>query len=241
MRLQLGLSLALFSIGSLVHAQPASEEPAAAPADPVACSADADCAAPATCVDSVCTAPAAPAAPAPAPAVSVAPPEVTPPAPPSAFRTFLDSLNLSLGLSAFGEFFPVSTVKVPDSTRGQFSLLGGVRFAMGTHLPNWFRLLGVIEAGYATAGLPSRGSDGVMEGAGVELSLERYKIRPFIRFMYDAVVVSVRKNERAPLAWNAYFFSVGARLSIVELHLSVGRDFAGGVAPGLGLSIGWLY
>ena len=101
----------------------------------------------------------------------------------------------------------------------------------------------VIEAGYANAGaFPSRAADGIAEGVGLEVSVDYWpKIKPFIRFMYDAVVFPMRTSPEGTLASNAYFFSLGARYGFFELHLSVGRDFAGGVAPGIGFGLSWLY
>ena len=160
-----------------------------------------------------------------------------------AAASLVERLKLGIGLSTFGDLFPVSTMKVPGTSRGQLSLLGGIRFSIGTHLPDRLRVMAVIEAGYASAGyLPGRAADGVMEGAGLEVSLEYFaRIKPFVRFMYNAVVVPLRTNAAGTLASNAYFFSAGARLSIIEVHLAIGRDFAGGLSPGFGLSLGWQY
>ena len=177
------------------------------------CAADSDCPQTATCIGESCTPTSVVAAPG-----------------------FFESLTLSLGLGTGVEVFPVSSQKVPGSTRGQFSSLAGIRFSIGTRLPNRFRLLAVIEAGYVSAGyLPGRAADGVMEGAGLELALDYFKrVKPFIRVMYEAVVVPIRTSSEGTLANNAAFVSLGARVSVFELHLSVGRDFAGGISAGLG-------
>jgi hypothetical protein len=157
--------------------------------------------------------------------------------------SFFDRLSLSIGLGAFGEMFPVSSQKVPGDSRGQISMLGGARFWIGTHLPDRFRLLAVLEFGFATAGSgPASGPQGMLEGAGLEVTLETFKWpKPFLRFIYNAQVFSVRTTNNGAIADNAYFVSAGVRISIAELHLSIGRDFAGGFSPGFGLSVGWLY
>jgi hypothetical protein len=225
MRLPLLLRLLPLAIGSLAHAQ----EPATAESHGLVCSADADCAAPATCVEKVCTAPTA---------VPVAPPP-----PPSAFTAFTDRFVLTIGLGTAIEVFPSSPVKVPGTSRGQFSFFGTTRFMIGTRLPERFRFMAVIELGYVTSGyLPSRGADGLSEGAGLELSLDYFAtVKPFIRFMYTALVVPLRSSPEGELAYNAYFVSAGIRFLIFDLHLSVGKDFAGGVSPGIGLGLNWLH
>ena len=218
MRLNVLLGLMPLVIAGLARAQPAAES-----APEVRCTDESDCTDSAACLSGFCA------------------PRST--APINTYKGFSQRLTLSIGLSTFGEVFPVSTAKVPGTSRGQFSLLAGLRFAIGTRLPSWFRVLVVIEAGYTSAGyLPTRAADGVMEGAGLEISLDRYKrVQPFIRFMYCAVVVPLRTTGEGTLAYNAYFFDAGVRINIFEINLSIGRDFAGGIAPGIGLGVGWLH
>lgn len=196
-------------------ASPDAGTPVAASSAPLACAAENDCGEGMTCLKGFC-----------APATG----------------GFFDRLTLSLGLGTFGEMFPSSSQKLADGSRGQLSLLGGARFWIGTHLPNRFRLLAVIEFGVGASGTgPSKGSQGILEGAGLEVSLEYFKLlKPFVRFIYNAVVLTLRNGD-GTLAPNAYFVSAGARIWLFELHLSIGRDFAGGVSPGFGLSINWLY
>jgi hypothetical protein len=160
---------------------------------------------------------------------------------------FNECLVLTLGLGAFGEVFPLSSVKAPGTERPQRSLLGGARFWLGTRWPNHLALKGVFEIGYATVGpFPGRGVDGLVEGAGLELSLDTFAlVKPFVRFMYNAIVlrfpsmVGVAPSDE--LKANAFSFAAGAQVSIVEVHLSVARDLAGGVGPGLGFSVNWTY
>jgi hypothetical protein len=63
--------------------------------------------------------------------------------------------------------------------------------------------------------------------------------------MYNAVIarieVVVARRDDGLLANNAFFFHASAMLSIVEVHLAVGRDFSGGVSPGVGFSVAWIY
>ena len=156
-----------------------------------------------------------------------------------------DCLVLTLGLGVFGDVFPVSSVKAPGTSRGQLSLMGGARFWIGTRWPNRLALRGVFEIGYATVGpFPDRGSDGLVEGAGLELSLDYFRlVKPFVRFMYNAIVLrfsSIGSTGDGILKNNAYFFVAGAQLSIVEVNLSIGRDLAGGIAPGIGFSVNWM-
>ena len=161
--------------------------------------------------------------------------------------SFEDCLVLTIGLGVFGDAYPVSSVKAPGTSRGQRSLMGGARFWIGSRWPNRLALRGVFEIGYATVGpFPGRGSDGLIEGAGLELSLDSFSLlKPFIRFMYNAVVLRIASIRSATpddiLQNNAFFFEAGAQLSVVEVHLSIGRDFAGGLAPGIGFSVNWMH
>lgn len=161
--------------------------------------------------------------------------------------SFEDCLVLTLGLGVFGDFFPTSSVKAPGTTRGQRSLMGGARFWIGTRWPNHLALRGVFEIGYATVGpFPDRGSDGLVEGGGLELSLDYFRlVKPFVRFMYNAIVLRIASIRSAKgdgiLQNNAWFAVAGVQLSIVELNLSLGRDLAGGLAPGIGFSVNWMY
>ncbi len=217
MRAHLVLFLLAFSSAAL--AQTATPEPVA-PA-PVA-AATAPCA-----EDDPCAAPA--------------------PVPITSARTFFGQLVLTIGLGVWGDVYPVSTVKMAGTSSPQRSLMGGTRFWLGTRLPGWFALRGTFEIGYVTVGpFPGRGIDGIFEGAGLELSLDHFQsLKPFIRFMYDAVVIPISSVGKATpdptLAPNAFFFHVGVRYSIAELHLAVGRDFSGGVAPGIGFSLSWMH
>lgn len=157
-----------------------------------------------------------------------------------------DCLVLTLGLGVFGDVFPISSVKAPGTTRGQRSLMGGARFWIGSRWPDRVALRGVFEIGYATVGpFPDRGSDGLVEGAGLELSLDYFRLpKPFIRFMYNAIVLRIA-SIRSPagdgiLKNNAWSIVAGVQLSIVEVHLSIGRDLAGGIGPGFGFSVNWM-
>jgi hypothetical protein len=179
------------------------------------------------------------------PPAAAAAPEVAPE--PSALSKFADRLGLSIGLGTFGELFPYSSVNVPGTSRGEISMFGGARFWLGTQLPGWWRLLGVLEFGVAFAGsLPARGADAVLEGAGIEVGFEYFaKVKPFVRFIYDAQVFAVRNSTEGTLSQNAFFVGGGVRIPVnvlsIDVHLSVGQDFAGGIAPGLGFSLSWQY
>jgi len=174
-------------------------------------------------------------------------PEPAAPNPCDKGGTLDECLVLTLGLGVFGDVYPVSTVKAPGTTRPQRSLMGGARFWIGTRWPNRLALRGVFGIGYATVGpFPGRGSDGVVEHAGLELSLDYFSLfKPFIRFMYNAVVFrlsSIRSGtDDGILKTNAFFFEAGTQISIVEVHLAIGRDFAGGIAPGIGFSVNWMH
>ncbi len=220
MRLNLWLGLVPLAIGSLAIAQPAAAA-ATDEAAPATCDIDSDCSTGLSCVDAICI------------AMPVD----------DSFKGLIGRFRLTLGLSTFGELFPVSSEQIPNGTRGQLSLLGGTRFSIGTRLPSRFRAMLVIEAGYGMAGVaPGRGADGVLEGAGVELSLDYFRrVKPYVRFMYNARVVPIRTSPEGTLAPNAFYVSAGARIRIVEIHLSFGRDFAGGISPGFGFALGWLY
>lgn len=160
--------------------------------------------------------------------------------------SFEECLVLTVGVGVFGDAFPVSSVKAPGTTRAQRSLMGGARFWIGTRWPNRFALRGVFEIGYATVGpFPDRGSDGLVEGAGLELSLDSFRLlKPFVRFMYNAIVMRIASIRSATgdgiLRNNAWFVVAGVQLSIVEVHLSIGRDLAGGIGPGVGFSVNWI-
>ena len=55
----------------------------------------------------------------------------------------------------------------------------------------------------------------------LEVALDYFtRVKPFVRFMYNALVVPLRSSAEGTLANSAWFFSAGARLSIVEVHLS---------------------
>lgn len=161
--------------------------------------------------------------------------------------SFTNCFGLSIGLGVFGDAYPFSSVTAPDTGGPQRSLMGGARFWLGTRWANRFAVRGVFDFGYATVGpFPTRGSDGIIEAAGLELTLDSFSlIKPFVRFMYNAVIARIAavvtgKDDRL-LANNAFFVHAGAMLSVVEVHLSVGRDLSGGVSPGLGFSVAWIY
>lgn len=177
-------------------------------------------------------------------------PAVAPPTepPPCNATSFVDCLVLSIGLGLSGDAYAPSSVSESDTGKPQRSLLGGFRFWLGTRWPNVLALRGVFDFGYVTVGpFPTRGTDGLFEAAGLELSLDMFSlVKPFVRFMYEAVIQRLPNmgafvNDTGVLKSNAFFFQAGAMLSVVELHLSIGRDFAGGVAPGLGFSLAWIY
>lgn len=170
------------------------------------------------------------------------------PLPPPCYATsFTDCFALTIGLGVFGDAYPFSSVTAPDTGFAQRSLIGGARFWLGTRWPNRFAVRGVFDFGYVTVGpFPTRGTDGIVEAAGLEVSLDTFSlVKPFVRFMYNAVIARIAAvvtgKDDGLLVNNAFFFHAGAMLSIVELHLSVGRDFAGGVSPGIGFSVAWIY
>ncbi len=152
---------------------------------------------------------------------------------------FLSKLKLTIGLGVYGDAYPVSTVKR--------SLTGGSRFWLGTRLPGVLALRGVFELGYVTVNpFPGRGSDGIQEGAGLEVALDYFpNLKPFIRFMYDAIVIRLSSIGAAGsdgiLLNNGFFVHLGARYGAIELHLGFGRDLSGGFAPGIGFSLNWLH
>lgn len=174
----------------------------------------------------------------------------TPPAAPSeapcVSSTFTDCLVLTLGLGVFGDVTVLSSVSSPSTGRPQRSLLGGARFWIGTRWPQRVALRAVFDFGYVTVGpFPTRGSDGIFEAAGVELTLDLFsRVKPFVRFMYEGVVQRIAavlsRSDDGILRNNALAFHVGAMISVVDVHLTVGRDFAGGFSPGLGFSVAWL-
>lgn len=219
MRICFPMGLIPLAVVSLAQAQPAPEQP---PVDRT-CAVDRDCGSEETCLEGRCAAKA--------------------PAPVSATSAFFDSLVLGLGLGAFGELWPYSSVTVPGGSRRQLSVIGGVRFWLGWHLPRRVRLMGLIQIGYASAGGGfAEASRGVMEGAGAEVALEYFtRLKPFVRFTYNALVFPISTSPEGTLANSAFAVALGARLSFFELNLSIGRDFAGGVSPGIGLGVAWIY
>lgn len=174
------------------------------------------------------------------------PAPATPEQPPCNATSFFDCLVLTVGAGAFGDAYPLSSVTAADTRGPQRSLIGGLRFWLGTRWPNVVALRGVFEFGYVTVGpFPTRGSDGLMESAGLEVSLDTFTwVKPFVRFMYSVVIqrfTPFLDPEREDLLQaNAFQFHAGVLVRVVEVHLSVARDFAGGVSPGIGLSLAWI-
>ena len=166
--------------------------------------------------------------------------------PPCNTRSFLDCLVLTVGAGTFGEAYPLSSVTAPDGTGPQRSLIAGVRFWLGTRWPDLLALRGVAEFGYVTVGpFPTRGSDGIMESIGLEVSLDTFTwVKPFVRFMYSFVIQRIAsfadRNRVDLLQANALQFQAGVLVRVFELHLSVARDFAGGISPGIGFSLAWI-
>lgn len=177
----------------------------------------------------------------------------TEPAPPAsapaadcAATSFIDCLQLTLGLGVFGDAYAFSSVNAPDTGKGQRSLMGGLRFWIGTRWPGRVALRGVFDFGYVTVGpFPTRGTDGLKEAAGLEVSLDTFAlVKPFVRFMYDVVIQRIGAVTRDPgngeLKSNAFLFHAGAFFRFVEVHLALGRDYAGGFSPGIGFSVAWI-
>lgn len=158
------------------------------------------------------------------------------------FSAFGGRVTLSMGFGTFGETFPVSSVKVPGQDRGQFCFMAGMSFFLGAKLPWNFRGLVVGQIGYSSSGIfPPRAADGLSEGIGFDLTFERWKVQPFVRALYTALVFQLREKPEGALAYNASFVSVGAKFSVLEAHVSIGKDFAGGISPGFGLGLNLIY
>lgn len=158
---------------------------------------------------------------------------------------FVDCLVLTLGVGIASDAYPLSSAKNADG-KPQHSFLGGARFWIGTRWPHRLALRGVFDFGYVTVGaIPKRGSDGLMESAGLEVSLDTFDlVKPFVRFRYEAVVqriaAIVSGTDDKILKANALALHAGVFIGFVDLHLAVARDFAGGVSPGIGFSVAWI-
>ena len=223
----------MFVLSSVGHAQeavgqteeaapppPAPHPPAPAAFGPLAagtCRADYHCPGRERCIDNVCTVPVS--------------------------QSSTTGSGVSVNVGMFGELFPISSVRVPGSSSSyQMSVLAGLRVGVGYHLPKWLRAMGVLEGGYTAAGkAPGKGEQGLSIGFGVEGDLDYFQtIKPFLRFTYDVVVTRLSSSGEGRLADSAWLFAAGIRINIVDLHLMVGSDFAGGISPGIGFGFGWM-
>jgi hypothetical protein len=155
----------------------------------------------------------------------------------------LGQSSLVLGTEAFGEFFPRSSVVVPNMTdHKQQSVLTGPRLTAGYQYRDLFRVLGVFDFGYAAAGLKAGdGNDGFMVGAGLEADAVVHRwLLPFVRATYDLKLVTGATGPNGSLASDAFVFSVGVRaLRFLDVHFATGHDFAGGWSIGFGAGLGW--
>lgn len=180
-----------------------------------------------------------------APPVTETPPVAAAPAPvpiDDQYTWFSGRVRLSMGLGTFGEAFPVSSTKVPGLDRGQFNFFAGMQFFLGASLPYDLRALIVGAIGYVSTGIfPPRAADGLAEGIGLEVSFDRFLFKPFVRAMYGATVVALRENAAGTLAYHTGWGSAGVKVSVLEVHLNVGRDFAGGVSVGIGTGLRLVY
>lgn len=146
------------------------------------------------------------------------------------------------GVEAFGEYFPRSTQHLPGANPFQQSVLTGPRFSIGYSHHERFRVLALVEGGYAAAGIEAgNGDDGFMAGMGVEAELVVHRwLIPFLRISYDVLVAQRAYTASGTLTDFAVVAALGVRaLRFLDVDFIAGRDFAGGWAVGLGVALGW--
>ena len=81
-----------------------------------------------------------------------------------------------------------------------------------------------------------------MVGFGAEVDLEYFDaVKPFVRFTGDVRVAEFSGSSHGKLTDTAYMFATGIHVSVADVHILLGRDFAGGFSPGIGIGIGWMY
>lgn len=156
----------------------------------------------------------------------------------------LPNSSVELGVAAFGDVAPVSTLVVPSNhEQRQMSVYTGVRLLTAFPLTvPWFLVI-AADGGYVAAGLrPGDGNDGLMAGiaAGAEYELNPLPLRATARFRYQIQLAHFARGPNGTLADWVLQLSLGLRVArVAEVSVFIGRDYAGGFAPGIGVALGY--
>lgn len=156
----------------------------------------------------------------------------------------LPNSNFELGVMVFGDVAPVSTLVVPSNPdQRQMSVYTGVRLLAALPVTGaWFFVI-AADGGYVAAGhQPGDGNDGVMAGTafGAEYQLSPLPLRATARLRYQIQLAHFARGGNGTLADWVLQLSLGLRVArIAEVSVFIGRDYAGGFAPGIGLALGY--
>jgi hypothetical protein len=156
----------------------------------------------------------------------------------------LPNSTFELGVAAFGDVAPVSTLTVPNNPeQRQMSVYTGIRLLAALPLSAPWWLVVAADGGYVAAGhMPGDGNDGVMAGAafGAEYEINPLPLRATARLRYQIQLAHFARGTNGTLADWVLQLQLGLRIArIVEGSVFFGRDYAGGFAPGIGLAIGY--
>ena len=155
----------------------------------------------------------------------------------------IDDSRVTLGALAFGDVFPVSDQTVPGQPdQKQMSVYTGGRLLLGIDFDDPFTAELGTDLGYVASGLrPGNGNDGAMAGvlAGLEYRVHPLPVEALLRLRAQVLLQHWATSTGTLSGWAAQL-QLGIRFwRVLEISALVGRDYAGGFAPGIGVGIGY--